>query len=118
MDELRAGLYERLVTKELALGLEAIAPDLVAKRDLRADEAPDRIFLFIADLVRSALADIPEEERASRGAGLVHTLVEQIAEHLPALAGDLVDPETVLRAILTHDIGGRPGRSVNLSSPC
>ena len=43
----------------LERNLEEVDSDLVEKRDLGADEAPDRISLHIADLVRSALLDVP-----------------------------------------------------------
>lgn len=64
MGELEPGLYEALVTEELAERLDELQQLTAEVRDLRSAEAPDRISLHISRQVERALRDVGVAEVA------------------------------------------------------
>ena len=111
MDDLQSGLYETLLTEGIAEALRSADSDLVAKRGLKAYEAPDRIALYLATLIRSSLSDLSEEDRVGKGIELVRLLSERLAEVLSVDdVARVVEPGTVLHAILRRrpDGSARP----------
>ena len=108
MDNLSSGLYERIVTEDLAETLSAIDSDLVLTRSLKAYEAPDRVALHLANLIRRALEDVAEDSRVTRGVELARDLAERLALLLEADTDLVLEPGTVLDAILRRQPDGRP----------
>ena len=108
MDNLPSGLYERIVTEDLAETLSAIDSDLVLTRSLKAYEAPDRVALHLANLIRRALEDVAEDSRVTRGVELARDLAERLALLLAADIDLVLEPGTVLDAILRRQPDGRP----------
>ena len=108
MDDLPSGLYERIVTEELATTLSAIDSDLVSTRSLKSYEAPDRVALYLANLIRRALEDVAEDSRVTRGVELARDLAERLALLLAADTDLVLEPGTVLDAILRRQPDGRP----------
>jgi superfamily II DNA or RNA helicase len=111
VDFLEAGLYEALLTEGLAEAIRTSDRDLVATRRLKPYEAPDRIALHLANLIRSSLSSISEDGRVEKGIELVRLLSDRLAELLSV--GDVdqvVEPGTVLHAIFRRrpDGSARP----------
>ena len=104
------GLYEELVTEDLAAHLRALDPRFEPSADsLRTAEAGDRIALHLSRLIRRAIESFPEKDRAKAGIDLARKLVAQIDAIVDAELGPdaPVEPGTVLRAVL----GRRPDGS-------
>lgn len=99
------GLYESLVTEALGASLDELPPELTAHRAaLRSAEAPDRVALHLAQLVRRALASVDERQRVAVGVALVRRLIAEIESSVDGadvLGERPVEPGAVLRA-LTH----------------
>jgi HKD family nuclease len=111
VDDLLAGLYEALLTENLAESISSVDSDLVATRGLKPYEAPDRIALHLANLIRSSLSRVSEGDRVGMGVQLVRLLSDRIAEMLSIDDVDEVaEPGTVLHAILRR----RPDGSAQL----
>ena len=111
MDDLQAGLYESLLTEGLAEVIRSTDGDLVESRGLKPYEAPDRIALYLANLIRSSLLGVSEGDRVSKGIELVRLLSDRLAEVLSVDDVDrVVEPGTVLHAILRRrpDGSARP----------
>jgi superfamily II DNA or RNA helicase len=97
------GLYELLVTQlideQLRNSQGQGTPDL---DDIRSAEAADRIALYVAKVVETAIESAPDERRVEVGVQLARRLMEQIATLVGerVLAGlQLTNPAKVLRAI-------------------
>ena len=98
---LPAGLYEVLVTESLLEAIEHVDADVVAERRLEGYEAPDRIALYLATLIRLSLESLPESDRVRTGVALARTTSEQLSEMLSVDHTDeLVEPGRVLTAVL------------------
>jgi superfamily II DNA or RNA helicase len=108
VDDLPSGLYERLVTEEVVEGLSAVDSDLVRTRPLEPFEAPDRVALHLAHLIRHALEDVAESNRVTRGVELARDLAERLALLLAAEPDLVVEPGTVLDAIFRRQSDGGP----------
>src|SRR5687768_4778205 len=110
MGEKGWGLYEELVTEDLAAHLRALEPRFEPSADsLRTAEAGDRIALHLSRLIRQAIESFPERGRAKAGIDLARKLVAQIDAIVEAGLGPEapMEPGTVLRAVL----GRRPDGS-------
>jgi hypothetical protein len=92
------GLYEVLITEALEAGLRGLGERLAEHRSaLRSAEAPDRIALHLARIVRRAVADMDDDTRVTDSIKLARKLIEQIQS---GLADDMpIDPGMVLRAV-------------------
>ena len=97
------GLYEVLITEAVASALEKLDWRLKPVRaDLRDAEAPDRIALHLASIVRRVVAGLPEEGRAATSVGLARALLGQVDRHVDGaeVSTDVpIEPASVLRAI-------------------
>ncbi|MCP3920217.1 MAG: DUF3427 domain-containing protein [bacterium] len=108
------GLHETLITEAIEAGLGNLKRDLrPERRPLHPAEAADRLALHVGSLLRRALMDVPDGDRATVGARLAGEFVMQIGSALGTeaseLEGDLpVDPAQVLRAILALRPDGTP----------
>src|SRR5688572_26306863 len=111
---LKRGLFEALVTAELAESLAACGDSLeVDSSALRVAEASDRIALFISLLIRQAVDGIGDERRVESGAKLASALVARIGEIVANFdhAGSMpIEPASVLRAIRARLPEGTPER--------
>jgi superfamily II DNA or RNA helicase/HKD family nuclease len=103
VSEDRRGLYETLVTEALRASLRdldaRLAPD---ETDLRAAEAADRTALHLSQIVRRAVAALPDDQTVAGGVALSQKLVQVVSEMVSEadVANDApVDPGRVLRAI-------------------
>lgn len=107
------GLYERLLTRQLATELRELGTRYEAQQDaLRAPEAADRIALHVERVVRRAVDALKEKERVPQGVALARRLVELVGE-LADTAAELdlpVEPGKVLRAIFGRKPDGEPDR--------
>lgn len=102
MPGLPRGLFEQLVTGSLERELTAVgAASHVHRSPLHPEEAPDRIALHLASLIRRAIGGLDARRRTEAGLEIARRLVHILEadgkgvdmEDAPALAGD------VLRAI-------------------
>lgn len=110
MSELPRGLYEKLITEELESALQSLGSRHRAKRTrLHHEEAPDRVALHLATLVRRALSGIGDSQRGSVGVQLARQITELLAEKTNAVdTHDLLSPAAeVLQAISALQIDGR-----------
>lgn len=76
---LEPGLYEHVMTVDLAARLAENDPGSVNHVSLLAGEIPDRLALLVGELVERALRGIPETDRSSAGTTIVQSLIEQLA---------------------------------------
>lgn len=113
-DEPAPGLYEQLLTEELARLLAALEPERVAVGRPDAADAHVAVAEHLRRILERALHAIPDEERPRRQAELCNALIAWLRdEHAcgSAAAGEaLVVPLEVLREI------GAPGRGAVLAS--
>jgi superfamily II DNA or RNA helicase/HKD family nuclease len=97
------GLYESLVTEDLARKLANLVEDRRPRTNaLRPAEAADRIAWHIASIVERAIEMLPDPDRTTVGLELARTLIDRVVEamNLPVLADQrLRDPAEVLRAV-------------------
>jgi superfamily II DNA or RNA helicase len=109
VDDLQAGLYEVLVTETLREAFSPLDDDLVVTRALKAYDAPDRIALHLANLIRTSLSNISEGDRVGKGVELARSLSERLSELLSIQEADeVVEPGTLLNAILRRRPDGTP----------
>ena len=112
MASLAQGLYELLVTRLLEEQLRDPQLQGIPNVDeLRNAEAADRIALHVANVVETAIEDLPAEDRSVEGVKLARVLIDIIAQragndHLFAV--QLADPAAVLRSIRRRLPDGRP----------
>ena len=104
------GLYELLLTEELAAALERLDRSLVPRTEgLRAADAADRIALHLGQVVRRALGMVPDGRRVEAGVELARALIAQIDAELERaeVAGEVpARPGAVLRALLGRQPDG------------
>lgn len=112
-ESLGPGLYEVLVSGALAERLAQLEDDVhpVANRLLDA-EAADRLALHISQIVEREIRELPEQERALKGAEITRALLRRLQD----LTGDSTieldqptDPASVLRSIATRRVDGTFG---------
>lgn len=107
--ELRPGLYEAMVTAELAGLLESIAPELVDQRTLAAPEAADRVALYLSGEIKRALAGVADGDRVTVGFRVAQRLFDELGLLAPVDPGArITDSGQVLRAVLSRRPDGRP----------
>ena len=75
--DLRPGLYEALVTVEVAALLEGVPDDLADRRALATAEAADRIALYLSGEIKRALADVADDDRVAVSQRRTTRLTEQ-----------------------------------------
>lgn len=110
MGELARGLYEDLVTEELAARLRRLDQSVgVEQRPLRAADAPDRIAAHLSREIERALRDVAEADRAQVGAGLARALIDRLGEIVTVGGGGRpVEPPAVLHSIVGQRPDGNP----------
>jgi superfamily II DNA or RNA helicase/HKD family nuclease len=107
--ELRPGLYEALVTNELASLLGAIPDELAEQRQLASAEAADRIALYLSREIKRALAGVGDDDRVAVSLRVAQRLFDElglIASVDPAAR--LTDTGNVLRAVFSRRPDGLP----------
>lgn len=101
---LQPGLYETLLTGELAGRLERdLDPTFhAALVELGSAAAPDRLARHVAGLVERAILQLLEEDRAVRGAEIARQVIAHLEEVTPAVtaADEPSDPVQLLASIL------------------
>ncbi len=112
MAPLVRGLYERLIDETLEREIGELRDGLVSESSpLRSPEAGDRLALYLARLVESAVDALPERERVGRGTELARQLIRTIANELPPELFEAEFPvagDQVLRAVLARRPDGSP----------
>ncbi len=116
MRGLERGLYEQLITRELEARLREVdAARLMAERGaLSPAEAPDRLALHLARLIRRVVASLPDKERVARGMELARQLVRLIhgdlgdGRRLDVLGAAPAAENELLRALLARRPDGEP----------
>ena len=109
VEELRAGLYEVLVTEGLKTRLQALAGSQPEVRALHAAEAPDRIAWHLSRQIERALLDVGEADRSRVGIEVARALLDRLGEMVAVDPSDVpADPATVLHAILGRRPDGSP----------
>ena len=107
--ELEPGLYEALVTDELAARLAALEHVTPQQGELDTAEAPDRIASHISRQIERALRDVKEVDRLEVGTAVARELLTRLADLTDQEPQDLpVYPATVLHAILGTRPDGTP----------
>ncbi|MCA9509145.1 MAG: DUF3427 domain-containing protein [Myxococcales bacterium] len=111
------GIYEKLISEAFERELRELAPSFAVDREeLRPAEAGDRLALFLARVVESAVESLPEKERVQRGLELVRDVVQRIADR--AESAHLRDESPVReRPVLRAVRGLRPDGSVETLEP-
>ncbi|SCL34928.1 ATP-dependent helicase IRC3 [Micromonospora pallida] len=103
MTEPARGVYEHLITHELADRLRQVDPALVEHGELEPAEAPDILARHIASLARRALRAVPGgDDRLARQVELANRLADAVADLNPDAVspGDqVVDTRNLLHAI-------------------
>lgn len=106
------GLYELLITEAVAAALHKLDErHHPIRAELRNAEAPDRIALHLAAIVRRVVASFPEVDRAAAGIRLSRGIlgaIEALHKEADFAADAPVEPATVLRAIAQLSPGGSP----------
>jgi superfamily II DNA or RNA helicase len=105
------GLYEQLVTAELARRLEALDERVVELSGLDKVEAPNRIALHLSRQVQRALESVPEDQRLSTGLDLVRAILDrtqELVDQADVTGEELVEPGRVLRSVTTLRPDGSP----------
>lgn len=110
------GLYEELVTEELArLLAEGVAPEATVRDELDPAEAADRLALHVSEVVERVIEGLPTSTRARAGTEVVRRLVDLLGREAaagsnkgPDLAGDRpVRDGMVLRSVAAPGPDGR-----------
>ncbi|MEP4079841.1 DUF3427 domain-containing protein [Haloferula sp.] len=79
MSELESGLYESLITEELAASLAKLDENYEAKKGrLSHAEASDRIALHMNRVIQWALASVPDKDRVRKGVALARDMINHI----------------------------------------
>lgn len=109
MDPLDPGLYELLITDELAVQLQKFDPGLRVTRPLAVADAPDRLTLHLQRQVSAALDGLPESQRLERGVLIARALIDRLSELVADSGAEApVTPGEVLHAILGRRLDGSP----------
>lgn len=114
---LEPGLYEQLITRELARALEAGEDELASERDeLTEESAPELLARHVADAVRRVLDGVGGKDAMPRQVALANRVLAALAEESPEdiSEGDDVTPELLLAVASRREgLGGarlaRPG---------
>ena len=103
-EQLPPGAYESVITQQLLHLLKQLPEPAISSRRIDPADLPDRLALLVSNLVRRALADFSDEDRASAGPEIVQAITQLLMQHSPAVVGDdlLVSPPALLRSV------GRP----------
>jgi superfamily II DNA or RNA helicase len=106
-------LYEVLVSAGLADRLAQLDEALTPVSDALLDaEAADRLALHLSQIIEREIRDLPERERAVRGAEITRALLRRLTELTGDSTLDLdqpVDPASVLRSISERRVDGSVG---------
>ncbi len=105
------GLYEKLITEGVEEALQHLDARLRAQRTaLHPEEAPDRIALHLATLVRRALSALSSTQRREVGVQLAREISRLLAAGNAAVdESDLLSPAgEVLQAIAALQLDGSP----------
>lgn len=114
MGEIESGLYEALVTDEMASELETLERLTPDQRDLNVAEAPDRIASHISRQIERSLRGVPDAKRVEVGTTVARDLLTRLADLTQQEPHDLpVDPAIVLHAILGTRPDGTPASIVS-----
>ncbi len=107
--DLAPGLYESLITEEVATALGAVPPDVAQLRPLSPAEAADRIALYLSREIERVLLGVAEEDRVGVGVRIAQQLFDALAV-LPSVdrGTRVTDTGHVLRAVLNRLPDGRP----------
>lgn len=107
----RRGLYETLLTAELAARLAELPSAFEArKEDLEPAEAPDRLALHLGRVLRRAVECLPEGGRTRAGIALARELVARIHDAVTAAGAQGEAPlerGELLRAVAARAPDGR-----------
>lgn len=98
---LRPGAYESVITQHLLHRLNELPEPATRSRPIDPADLPDRLALLVNELLRRALADFSDEERAQAGAEIVRAITQLLMQHSPAVDADdlLESPPALLRSI-------------------
>ena len=104
------GLYEQLLTEALRNKLESLDGRFkTSSRSLRTAEAADRIALHLSRRIQRTLESVGESDRVQVGIEVARDLIVRLAKIVDGeLAEALVEPGTVLHAILDSRPDGTP----------
>ena len=118
MADLKRGLYEQLITRELEEQLLHLSNPLQAKREqLRPEEAADRISLHLGRLLRQAIAALGPQQRISASLELA-TQVIRLLEDMPATGVGIEDQPSPAGEVLLALVGRLPdGRDESIALP-
>jgi hypothetical protein len=118
---LKPGLYEQLLSFGLQRELDELATRHHAELDrLPHAEAPDRIALHLAQLIKRAVAGLDESERTPQGLTLARRIIQLLMAqpNSGAEASDqLVDGDRILRSIATLLPSGEVARVPTPDTP-
>ncbi|MCB1567919.1 MAG: DEAD/DEAH box helicase family protein, partial [Xanthomonadales bacterium] len=118
---LKPGLYEQLLSFGLQRELDELATRHHAELDrLPHAEAPDRIALHLAQLIKRAVAGLDESERTPQGLTLARRIIQllMVQPNSGAEASDqLVDGDRILRSIATLLPSGEVARVPTPDTP-
>jgi len=112
MTDLRRGRYEQLISAALEERLGRLDGRLVAERaDLTADEAGDRLALYLGRLLKQAISALEPRQRVAVGIELAQRVIALLAAR-PGTGVDgtdrLAPHGDVLQAVLAMHPDGRP----------
>ncbi|MEV4756451.1 DUF3427 domain-containing protein [Micromonospora sp. NPDC049559] len=103
MTDLERGLYEHLITEELADRLRNVEPARIQRADLDPADAPDILARHLAALARRALQAVPGgDDRLYRQVELANQIAASIAAgspHAATVRDQVSDAEQMLHAI-------------------
>jgi superfamily II DNA or RNA helicase/HKD family nuclease len=121
MSKLERGLYEQLLTQGLEGELNALDGNLTSHCDpLHPEEAPDRIALYLGQLIRRAVSGMDRGRRAAVGVSLARNIASLLASHPGSAVEDSdlpTDQALVLRSILGVLPTGEPERIALPATP-
>ncbi|MFU8851503.1 DUF3427 domain-containing protein [Micromonospora sp. SL1-18] len=106
MTDLEPGIYEQLITHQLAEQLQHVDPALVQRGTLNPADAHDVLARQIAALARRALLAVGGEDKLVRQVELANRITEGIAALEPHAVGG--DDQVVDAARLLHAIAAPP----------
>src|SRR5262245_1488874 len=109
--DLPVGLYERLITRDLSLVLDALDPTRVAvERDaLDGAESYETLARYVGAALGLALRSLPESDRPAQQVELCNQVLHLVNQRLAAAVEEghnILSPPTNLLSITAH--GGLP----------
>jgi superfamily II DNA or RNA helicase/HKD family nuclease len=111
MGELKEGIYDQLVTRQVrkALTRQAAVGRTSLVEEIEEIDCPDYLARHLIRQVRSVLRGVPSEERKKRQIEIANSLLEFARSHGDWIDEDPVDPPgEVLRAIYSGAVAPRP----------